>query len=466
MTSCIGIDFGTTNTVLAVKQADGSVQPLKFQHGDAGLRSTGGAEEFSAFRSVLAFWQEEDGWLPQTRCEAGPWAIDSFIAHPSDTRFFQSFKTYAANRSFQHTQVYGKRYLFEDILAAFFERARSRADGLTPLPGRLVLGRPVKFAGANPDAGLAQRRYEAAFKRFGFDEIHHVMEPIAAAYYYAHKQKRASTVLVGDFGGGTSDFSIVYFEPAPGGIQARPIAFSGVGIAGDTFDYRIIDRVVAPVLGKGSQYKSFEKLLEMPLSYYHNFARWSDLCLMRSSGTVAELKRLAGASLEPEKIERLVALIEGNAAYTLYKAVSETKTQLSHADSARLLFSASGVEVDACIARAEFERWIAKDLASIAACIDDVLAKAGLAEDAIDRVFLTGGTSFVPAVRRMFAERFGVEKVDSGDEFVSIANGLALIGEEEDIARWTVDEHAAPPAAENGTIHSPHGGEGSREAAG
>jgi hypothetical chaperone protein len=184
----------------------------------------------------------------------------------------------------------------------------------------------------------------------------------------------------------------------------------------------------------------------MPQSYYHSFARWSDLCLMRSSGAVSELGRLAAASLEPEKIERFVALIEGNAAYMLYKAVSETKTRLSCEESARLMLSASGVDLDAQIARADFERWIAKDLASIAACIDELLGKAGLAAEAIDRIFLTGGTSFVPAVRRMFAQRFGVEKVDSGDEFVSIANGLALIGEEEDIARWTVDESTPAPA--------------------
>lgn len=395
---------------------------------------------------MLAFWREDGQGLPQTCCEAGPWAIENFVAHPTDTRFFQSFKTYAANAVFQHTQVYGKRYQFEDILAAFFEQVTSRAGRSGSLPRRLLIGRPVKFAGLNPNAALAQRRYETAFKRFGFEEIHHVMEPIAAAYFYAHKQKQASTVLVGDFGGGTSDFSIVSFEPTQSGIHAQPIAFSGVGVAGDTFDYRIIDHVVAPVLGKGSKYRSFEKSLEMPRSYYHSFARWSDLCLMRSSGVVSELKRLAAMSLEPEKIERFVALIEGDAAYMLYKAVSEAKTCLSHEKSARLRFRESGVELDEQISRTEFERWIDRDLASIAACIDDVLQKAGLAAEAIDRVFLTGGTSFVPAVRRIFAQRFGVEKVDSGDEFVSIANGLALIGEEEDIGRWTVDESASAPA--------------------
>ncbi len=435
MNSCIGIDFGTTNTVLALRCPDGSVEPARFEHGAAG---------FSAFRSVLSFWQEDGEWAPETRCEAGPWAIDAFIEYPTDTRFFQSFKTYAANPSFQHTSVYGKRHYFEDILAAFFEQVRARGGtGLERLPPRLVLGRPVKFAGPAPDAVLAQRRYEAAFARLGFEEIHHVMEPIAAAYFYAHKQKSASTVLVGDFGGGTSDFSIVRFEPGPRGVHAYPLSFSGVGIAGDTFDFRIIDHVVAPILGKGSKYKSFEKLLDMPASHYHNFARWSDLCLMRSPKTVAELKRLAAASQEPEKIEKFIALIEGNAAYTLYKAVSEAKTRLSHEDTAQLSFSAAGVEVDTIIARQDFDSWIARDLDRINACIDEALRKAVLEPRAIDRVFLTGGTSFVPAVRKIFANRFGAAKVDSGDEFVSIAYGLALIGEDEDIGRWTVQESPA-----------------------
>jgi hypothetical chaperone protein len=212
MSLSIGIDFGTTNTVLAGKMPDRRVCPVKFLHGD---------EEFSAFRSVLAFWQEETDWRRQTRCEAGPWAIESFIDHPTGTRFFQSFKTYAANPSFQHTQVYGKRYLFEDILASFFEQLRTRGGGLESLPRRLIAGRPVKFAGPNPDAALARQRYEAAFRRFGFAEIYHVMEPVAAAYFYSQKQTRASIVLVGDFGGGTSDFSIVSIEPARDGVRRR-----------------------------------------------------------------------------------------------------------------------------------------------------------------------------------------------------------------------------------------------------
>jgi hypothetical chaperone protein len=64
------------------------------------------------------------------------------------------------------------------------------------------------------------------------------------------------------------------------------------------------------------------------------------------------------------------------------------------------------------------------------------MAKAQIAEAGIDRVFMTGGTSFVPAVRALFERRFGADKIESGDELLSIAGGLALIGERDDAALW------------------------------
>jgi hypothetical chaperone protein len=67
-----------------------------------------------------------------------------------------------------------------------------------------------------------------------------------------------------------------------------------------------------------------------------------------------------------------------------------------------------------------------------------VLANASIAIADVDRVFLTGGSSFVPAVRRIFERRFGAERVEAGNEFVSIANGLASIGLREDVDSWVV----------------------------
>ena len=80
------------------------------------------------------------------------------------------------------------------------------------------------------------------------------------------------------------------------------------------------------------------------------------------------------------------------------------------------------------VKRTDFEAWISPELKAIERAVDQAMERSGLAPEAIDRVFLTGGTSFVPAVRGLFTERFGAGKVTTGGEFVSVAEGLALIG--------------------------------------
>ncbi|MEM7017851.1 MAG: Hsp70 family protein, partial [Pseudomonadota bacterium] len=78
------------------------------------------------------------------------------------------------------------------------------------------------------------------------------------------------------------------------------------------------------------------------------------------------------------------------------------------------------------IAREEFEDWTARDIAKIEACVDELFEHSSVDHSEVDKVFLTGGTSLVPRIRRIFSNRFGEDKIDSGGEFTSVASGLAL----------------------------------------
>jgi hypothetical chaperone protein len=192
------------------------------------------------------------------------------------------------------------------------------------------------------------------------------------------------------------------------------------------------------MLGKGGTYKSFDKLLEIPRGYFADFADWSKLALMRNRRTLTELEQLRRSATDPAAITRMIAVIEQELGYKLYDAVGRLKRALSRDDRAHFHFAGAGLEIEADVTRAEFDLWIADDLARIDQTVDRALVDAKTGAEAIDRVFLTGGTSLTPAIRALFARRFGEEKLASGGELTSIAHGLALIGQEDDLAAWSV----------------------------
>ncbi|MBY5357052.1 Hsp70 family protein [Rhizobium leguminosarum] len=429
MAQALGFDFGTTNTVLAMADG-GATRSMAFT-------STEGAAD--SMRTALSFMKDAQLGASALKVEAGHAAIRQFIDNPGECRFLQSIKTFAASALFQGTLIFAKRHNFEDLMEVFVRRLRNYAGDNWPSDvSRIVTGRPVHFAGASPDPALATERYNEALSRFGFPEIHYVYEPVAAAFYFAQNLKRDATVLVADFGGGTTDYSLIRFETVAGKLTATPIGHSGVGVAGDHFDYRMIDNIVAPLIGKGSHFKSFDKILEVPSNYYSSFGRWNQLSIFKTTREFEDLKKLVRTSLEPEKLEIFIDLIDHDEGYPLYQAVSATKMALSASEEAPFDFAPLGRGGHRSIKRSDFEGWIADDLARIEGALDDVLDKTETKPAEIDKVFLTGGTSFVPAVRRIFTERFERDRIESGGELLSIAHGLALIGERDDIAQWTV----------------------------
>ena len=426
--TALGLDFGTTNSVVALAEGNGRARLVDF----AGDGATG-----AVFRSALCFWEEERGWNG-IAAEAGPWAIAEYLQSPLDSRFVQSFKSVAASPLFERAQIFGRAFRFEDFGRLFLQRLVAHGGAaLADRPRRIVIGRPVEYAGARPDPALARQRYDLMFDQFGA-ELHYVYEPLGAAFSYAARLTEPATVLVADFGGGTTDFSVVRVAEPGAARRCVPLAAAGVGIAGDRFDRHIVDHLVLPLIGKGSHYRSFGKVLEIPGGYFADFADWSRLALMRNRRTLDELRKLQKSAVDPEPIGRMIALIEHEQGFPLYDAVGRLKRALSVEEAAEFHFDGGDITLRATVTRAEFEAWIADDLRTIEAAMDEALAKAAIDAGAIDRVFLTGGSSLIPAIRALFERRFGSDRIATGGELTSIAHGLALIGDEPDIAAWTV----------------------------
>lgn len=433
MVASIGIDFGTTNTVLALATPNGQVSTARF---DVDGDSSGGC------RTVLTFTLADSGASP-IAVEIGPWAIRRYLVAPAECRFVQSPKSYLGSRLFQETRIYGRTYRLEDLVSVFLTELARHADLPNDVAVRgCVAGRPVAFWGSDPDDGLAMHRLRAAYGAAGYGRPDFVYEPVAASYYFATRLRQDATVLVADLGGGTTDYSVIRYAIGDGPPAVTPIAHRGIGIGGDRFDFRIVQNAVAPLVGKGSSYRSFGKRFDMPAAWFNRIANWHEFSFLRTPEVLRDLRQLVRQSEAPERLERLLALVDGNLGFHLNHRVTEAKAALSSADRVTLSLADLGVDVECGIDRADFDDWIAEDLAALERELDRVLDDTRRAAGEVDVVFMTGGSSLVPAVRRLFERRFGADRIQAGDEFQSVAKGLALVGLLGDRRAWTFDGSA------------------------
>jgi len=402
----IGIDFGTTNSSLARATPDGEIVLLT-----------------ENYRSILYLEK-----IARTiRCWSGPAAIEEYLEAESKGRLVQSLKSFLSSRTLKGTEVFGRLMTLEDLIARILRDLREKAEAqYGSKVETAVVGRPVRFVGSSSedDDTFAEERLRGAFRLAGFDSVLFELEPVAAAHFYQSSLDHDELILIGDFGGGTSDFSLLRVGRGAAHGASRLLGNSGLGLAGDAFDARIVRHLVSPALGRGSLVRSFDKVLPaVPNWVYAKLEHWHHLSFLRTGAVINMLKTTLAEAFEPAKLEALIQVIEEDLGYYLHRAVQQIKRDLSTEFTAH--FSFHGIE--ATVQRSEFESWIAEDLTKIEGCIDGLMSKAGADRKDIDMIFLTGGTSFVPAVRRIFESRFGADRIRTGNEFTSVARGLALM---------------------------------------
>jgi len=204
-----GIDFGTTNSSVAVVTGDSKVELASF--------TFAGSETLSS-RSVLYFEQvRAPGGMKRTHGLSGPAAIERYLESDEEKRLVQSLKSHLSSRTLTGTEVFGRRHRLEELIARILTDLRKHAERQfeTHLQN-VVVGRPVRFVGAETDEDdeFAVRRLREAFQIAGFEHVDFELEPVAAAYSYESTLDHDELILIGDFGGGTSDFSLLRVGPS------------------------------------------------------------------------------------------------------------------------------------------------------------------------------------------------------------------------------------------------------------
>ena len=357
----VGIDFGTTNSSVAMMGGDGTVDLVAFPSFDTVTTS---------FRSVLYLEkQESTAGVRRVHSLTGPSAIHRYLEVDEKGRLIQSLKSHLSSRSLTGTEIFGRRHKLEDLISRILKDLRKQAEEhLGQSIPTAVVGRPVHFVGADTpdDDDFAVARLRAAFLDAGFEQVFFEFEPVAAAHAYESMLERDELILIGDFGGGTSDFSLLRVGPSVRRRGRSPedlLGNSGIGLAGDAFDARIIRKLVSPELGSNTEVRSFNKLLPaVPAWIYANLERWHYLSFLRTNNVREILKTARAQALEPEKIEALISLIDEDLGFQLHQAVQKTKFELSRATSAEFRFRDGSMNLRIPVTRTEFESSIKDEL--------------------------------------------------------------------------------------------------------
>ena len=341
----VGLDFGTTNSAVAVAAVG--------QAAAAGAISELAPARPKRFVGALLRKRTgERSAMPQL-AYAGPSAIEHYLESAQKGRFIQSLKAYLGDASFTGTIVGGRQRTLEALIGLILQKLLAAATAsLGPLPGKVIVGRPVHFTDARSqeDDELALSRLRSALRIAGITDPIFEFEPVAAAYAYQQSIRKPETVLIADFGGGTSDFSLLSLAPndSTQPDRSRSSATTDVAFAGDVFDRAIVRHAVAPRLGKGSHYVSGpDKVLPMPDWVYAKLERWHYLSFLKSPPTIEIIERVQATSDAPQEIAALLNLIDGDLGYELHAQVNRTKIELSSATGiGRFTSTCSRIAID------------------------------------------------------------------------------------------------------------------------
>jgi hypothetical chaperone protein len=411
MSVVCGIDFGTSNSTLTLADAHG-VHPVVV---DPVNRLP------QAIPTIFFF--DEDGLSSY-----GSQAVSDYLDADHSGRLLQSIKRHLPSSGFSGTLIAERFRSVEDLIAGFLEHLRFLAEKAAGEPvTRVVLGRPAVFHPNAKQDQLAQDRLERAASMAGFVDIAFQIEPMAAARAFERDLTDDVRCLVGDLGGGTSDFTLVQLGASRiGKSRAKDVLGShGIAIAGNDLDARLVWRKVMPHFGVRARYKVDQVWTPVPTYMHHTACRWQHLCLANTDENARFLDRMVRSSNDRVGLDRLRRLIQDQHSWTFFKAVEGIKLSLSTREIAELDYRHDGLEFFESVSRAEFEEAIQREITKLEDTIDDLIDQSGMGWEDVDVVFLTGGTSLVPRVRRVFEERFPGRIVDH-DTFTSVGIGLAI----------------------------------------
>lgn len=408
MIAC-GLDFGTSNSAIGVAR-DGMAELAPIEDAN------------TLMPSAVFFDYETKG-----RVVLGNAAIAAYVEQ-TEGRLMRALKSILGSPLIdEETSLGGRKVPLTKVVEIFVAHLKRQAEAFAGQEiTSVVLGRPVRFVDDDDQADArAQAVLERVARQAGFQEVAFAYEPIAAAHHYEQTVPREELVLIADIGGGTSDFSIVRVGPERRGRADRGkdvLASTGVRVGGTDLDTALNLATVMPLLGLGTQL--VKKNLPMPNALYHQLATWATINFAYTYKNERELTELVSLAAEPEKVGRLLKLVQQGLGHRLAFAVEDAKIALSDREEAAVPLDFIEAHLAVTATRRTFDRAIDAATDRLYKAAGACIEAAGLVPDDVETIFLTGGSSRVPAVRAAVGRAAPGARLAGGSDLLSVALGL------------------------------------------
>lgn len=409
----LSIDFGTSNSLVGAHHNGKRHEALALDEK---------ASDPTIMRTLLYFPDPD-------QCFYGAEAIAQYIEQDMEGRLFRSFKSHLPNQSYLGTMLDNRILTLENLIGVFLLELKKRAEKTLDTPvERAVIGRPARYSMDSVADGFALHRMQKAAAFAGFKEVHFVPEPLAAAFDYRRNLTSEKIVLIGDFGGGTSDFTLIKLRPEAFSKE-DVLAIDGCPLAGDALDSVFMSHKLNEYFGAKSRYRlpMGSNVLTMPKGVTLRLNHPAHIVHLKDKETyefIREVKKCSLTKKDADAVERLFILMEDQQIFPFFETIEKTKRALSMAETADFNFNYPGLEILEHFTSSQFIEWAQDTHESIFKSLDQCLVDAGVTAEQIDLVCLTGGTAKVPFIQKEFERRFGLERLQTQSHFHSVLSGL------------------------------------------
>lgn len=402
-----GIDFGTSNSLIAIANSATNIQPVPLFQNNAVVPTT------------LFFFEKESRY--------GQEAIDLYLSGETG-RFMRGIKSLLGSQTEKDgTRVFNRFLTFASLIKTFLTHIKIDAEKqIGSSIEDVVLGRPVHFNDNPNEDKAAEQCLEKIGKEIGFKNISFQYEPIAAALHYEQTVQKEELTLIADLGGGTSDFSVIRLVPNGFLKEDRSqdiLSNDSVHLAGTDLDHDTAYNIAMPHFGKNGERKNG---LSIPYTYFTNMCEWHKIQNLYTSTHEKNCQLMLNDVKNPETFNRYVSMVMNQLGHYMLFETERAKINLSSAKETKMNLSEIEKNFYIPISKDDFLNATQKVRSAIIAKAKETIMQAGIKPEQIENIIFTGGTSLVPSLYNAIQELCPNACVQKISTYAAVGSGLAV----------------------------------------